>query len=109
MEKFAVNLDNVKDHILFECIIQKSKVAEKYKDLKLFYTNNEGEPSDWQKSLFADIRDAEKVLYKGRYFLVVRAGRNNRVAYIFYQDCLYAFDSYYADCEIFKHIIRASY
>ena len=67
MERFAINLENVKNKVLFDCILMGSKVAKKYK-YKKFYTNAEKEPDDWYDQFLEDISLAVKNTYKGESF-----------------------------------------
>jgi len=109
MKRFSINLYCLKVEILLECIIRKSQVAQKEVDFKDFYTYK-GKPNDWQKSLISDIRKAEKIRYKNRDFLVVKQiPYSNKIAYVFYQDCLYHFDEYYTDCPIFEQILNGTF
>ena len=118
MRKFAMNLDNLKDEVLFELILQKSKVATNY-DYKTFYTNTEGMPEKWYEQFAIDYRTAVHHEYKGEHFFVSYSGyeevddytvsypvANSFIAYIFYKDRVYNFDAYYTECEIFEQVIK---
>jgi hypothetical protein len=113
MEKFAINLENLKNSILFDCILQKSKVACKYK-YKDFYTNDQEEPENWYEDFIKDVRAAIKYNYKGEDFYVSHpesdASSNSFnldvICYIFFRDRVYSLDSYYTDCPIFEAIIK---
>lgn len=121
MKKFAISMDRLKDEVLFELIIQGSKVATEY-DYKTFYTNTEGVPHDWYNTFIDDLRSATTYRYKGERFNVLYSSCapsdeydngieqddlvDDTVAYIFYHDKVYAFDAYFTDCEIFQRVIN---
>jgi hypothetical protein len=121
MNKFALNLDKLKDEVLFELIVQGSAVAVGY-DYKTFYTNSEGVPHDWYNTFIDDVRNATIFRYKGERFVVVYASNapfdqfdgdeeqddllDDSVAYVFYHDQVYVFDAYFTDCEIFQQVIK---
>jgi hypothetical protein len=103
MEKFQINLNNLKTQVLLECILQKSKVVVEYVDIKSFYTHN-NEPIDWWHNYIHDIKTSEKQIYKNQTFYIVW-GSENRVCFVFYNECVYSFDEYYCDCPIFERIL----
>ena len=102
MKKFAINLHNLKDSIFYECILRGSEVATKF-TFKKYYTHN-GEPSDWKKDFLEDVNRAYRVEYKGEIFYVEK--HSFGICCIFHGGHVYAFDSYFADCEIFQEIIK---
>ena len=114
MERFAINLENVKSKVLFDCILMGSKVAKKYK-YKKFYTNAEKEPDDWYDQFLEDISLAVKNTYKGESFYVshpiideiYKTVDYESVSYIFFRDRVYSFDNYYTDCPIFESILKS--
>jgi len=122
MKKFAMNLDKLKDEVLFELIIRGSAVAVGY-EYKTFYTNSEGMPHDWYNTLIDDIRNSTTRRYEGERFNVVYASGapadycndtdeqddllDDSVAYIFYQDRVFTFDAYFTDCEIFQQVVKS--
>lgn len=114
MKKFAMNLDNLKDEVLLELILQGSKVATNY-DYKTFYTNTEGMPENWYDQFATDYRTAVHHEYKGETFLIVYSGydvelydytASHPIAYIFHKDRVYSFDAYFTECEIFEQVIK---
>ena len=114
MKRFAMNLDNLKDEVLLELILQESKVATNY-DYKTFYTNTEGMPENWYDQFATDYRTAVHREHKGETFLIVYSGydvelydytASHPIAYIFYKDRVYSFDAYFTDCEIFQQVIK---
>jgi hypothetical protein len=109
MEKFAVNLDNFKEEVFFECILQKSAVAVKY-SFKDFYTHD-GEPRNWKQQFLTDVHDSKRVEYCGEVFFVHCSGPDagNRICYIFYGGKVYSFDPYHTDCAIFESIVKSNY
>lgn len=109
MKKFAVNLDNFKDEVFFQCILQKSAVAVKYA-FKDFYTH-EGEPRNWKQQFLADVHDSKRVEYGGEVFFVhsTLLSEGNIICYIFHGGKVYTFDPYYTDCPIFGNIIKGNY
>ncbi|MFW5705087.1 MAG: hypothetical protein ACOCXG_04575 [Nanoarchaeota archaeon] len=113
MNKFSIDTSDLKDEILLECIIQKSKVAVKDKPIKFYTleTSGHAEPRDWEKEFIKHIREAEKRIYKNRCFYIVRGGGSSKdcVAFVFYNDYVYSFDNYFCDCPIFEEIIKKSY
>ena len=102
MQKYAINLDVLKDNILLDCIIEKSAVATKSKPEE-YYTYN-GTPKDWVKEFISQIRQADKVIYRGRLFYVLR--HKSTVLCVFHQEFVYSFDNHYADCPIFGEILK---
>lgn len=87
---------------LLKCIYKKSAFAQK-SDIRDFYTHN-GQPADWEKTLIKDIRNADRINYKGRVFYTVQGPQT--ICYVFYQNFVYYFDSYYADCPILDKIVK---
>jgi hypothetical protein len=117
MKKFAMNLDKLKDEVLFDLILAESKIAVGY-SYKDFYTNAEGVPADWYNQFIDDMRNAVRYKYKGQYFYVVytKSVLNEYddndlidycIAYIFFEDRVYALDNYYTDCEIFQSVLKS--
>ena len=114
MEKIAINLSNVKNSVLFDCILMKSEVARKYK-YKKFYTNNQEEPENWYEEFIKDIRSAVKHSYKGEDFYIFHGYVDEKfdnpdydsICYIFFRDRVYSFDNYYTDCPIFGSILKS--
>jgi hypothetical protein len=113
MEKFAINLENVKKNVLFDCILMGSEVARKYK-YKQFYTNDQEEPENWYEDFINDLRMAVKYIHKGEDFyvsygisdFVYKTPDYDSICYIFFKDRVYSFDNYYADCPIFEQILK---
>ena len=113
MEKFAINLENVKRNVLFDCILMDSKVARKYK-YKKFYTNDQEEPENWYEEFIKDIRYSVQYKHKGEKFYAyhpfLTEGSNipnfESICYVFYKDRVYSFDNYYTDCPIFELILK---
>jgi len=114
MEKFAINLENVKRNVLFDCILMDSKVARKYK-YKQFYTNDQEEPENWYEDFIKDIRYSIKYQHKGDDFYACHPSSSDSsnipdfeaICYVFYKDRVYSFDNYYADCPIFAQILKS--
>ena len=114
MEKFAINLENVKRNVLFDCILMDSKVARKYK-YKKFYTNDQEEPENWYEEFIKDLRLAVNYLHKGENFYASHPIKDEMyktrdyesICYIFHKDRVYSFDNYYTDCPIFEQILKS--
>jgi len=114
MEKFAINLENVKKNVLFDCILMGSEVARKYK-YKKFYTNDQEEPENWYEEFINDLRTAIKYIHQGQDFYVshpisdemYKSIDSNAISYIFFQNRVYSFDNYYTDCPIFAEILKS--
>jgi len=117
MKKFAMNLDKLKDEVLFDVILFKSLIAREYV-YKDFYTNAEGVPEDWYNQFIEDMREAVHYKYKDEHFYVVYTKSiliedddndliDDSIAYIFYKDRVYALDNYYTDCEIFQSVLKS--
>ena len=102
MKKFAIDLNNLKDKVFYECILRGSKLAVKHK-FKEYYTHN-GEPSDWKKDFLADVNSSYRVEYKDEIFYVEKGDYG--ICCMFHGGHVYSFDSYFADCEIFQQIIK---
>jgi hypothetical protein len=120
MEKFAINLENVKKTVLFDCILEESAVARKY-DYKDFYTNDQEEPENWYEDFMKDIRLASEYEHKGEKFYVVypefeytamdtlecHCNYNyESICYIFFREYVYSLDNYYTDCPIFSRVLK---
>jgi len=105
MDKFAISLNNFKDHILYECILRGSAVAvkDKFKD---YYTHN-GEPENWKDDFLEDVNTAERVEYRGSVFYTHMF--LGEIAFIFYDGHVYSFDRYFTDCEVFREIIKENF
>jgi len=104
MEKFAITLNNLKDHVFYECILRGSKVAVKHK-IKDFYTCK-GEPKGWKQDFMTDVHESERVEYNEQLFYTHSYFNNHGIAYVFYGGHVYSYDSYFADCEIFAEILK---
>ena len=102
MKKFAISLSNLKDAVLYECILRGSKVAVKSK-FKDFYTC-EGEPENWKDNFLEDVNASERVERKNEVFYTHRY--LDEICYVFYRGHVYSFDPYFTDCEVFREIIK---
>ena len=103
MKKFAIELNNLKDKVFYECILQRSAVAVKHK-FKDYYTHK-GEPSDWKKDFLADVNTSFRVEYKDEIFYVEKGSLG--ICCVFHGGYVYSFDSYFTDCKIFKNILKS--
>lgn len=102
MERFSINIDNLKLETLLECILQESKFATKNK-IKDFYTCK-GEPKNYMKEVVQDINESEIVYYKDESFNVLNG--DTGICFIFHNGYVYSFDEYYQDCPIFANILK---
>jgi hypothetical protein len=114
MEKFAINLENVKNKVLFDCILMGSEVARKY-EYDVFYTNHQKQPDDWYDQFIEDLRSVVKHTYKGEFFYVSHPIIDEisgipdyeSICYIFFRNRVYSFDNYYTYCPVFQSILKS--
>jgi hypothetical protein len=102
MKKFAISLNNLKDHVFYECILQGSKVAVKHK-FKDFYGAEE--TKNWKEDFMSDIHDSRRIEYRGEVLYTHYAAQ--MICYVFHGGYVYTFDSYFSDCEIFEEILES--
>jgi len=107
MKKFGISLNNLKDHVFYECILQGSKVAVKHK-FKDFYGGEE--TKNWKEDFMSDVYDSRRIEYHGEVFYTHYAtSQVNVICYVFHGGYVYSFDSYFSDCEIFEEILERPY